>query len=102
MDAPTPFQSIWQYNVRSEFLTDFIEAYGPGGDWVKLFQQCPGYLRTELKQDIDDPDRFITIDFWHSRAAFSDMRQAIGDAYDQLDKKCEAYTSSERHLGFFR
>ncbi|MBN4081200.1 hypothetical protein JYT44_02425 [Caldithrix abyssi] len=101
MNSTTELQSIWEYIVPNEYLTDFIKTYSPDGDWVKLFQQCQGYIKTELIRDIYQPDRFITIDFWQSHNAFSAMKETIGDEYKKLDKHCEAFTSSENHLGFF-
>lgn len=101
MNPPTEIQSIWQYKVQDEYTTDFIKAYAPDGDWARLFQQCPGYIKTELKQDIDNPQKFVTMDFWQSRSAFSAMKETISDEYDKLDIQCEAYTVSENHIGFF-
>jgi len=95
------FQSIWEYEVSDKYRTEFIEAYCSNGLWVSLFEQCEGYIKTELKQDIKQCKRFLTIDYWQSQAAFSVMKQTIGDEYDKLDKHCESYTLTERHIGFF-
>ena len=95
------FQSIWEYEVRDNFRAEFIEAYSSKGLWVSLFEQCKGYIKTELKQDIKHPERFLTIDYWQSQSAFSAMKQNISDEYNELDKRCEAYTLSEKHIGFF-
>ena len=101
MSPDSDFQSIWEYEVKDEFRADFIEAYGPNGLWVRLFGQCKGYIKSELKQDVDHPKRFLTIDYWQSQSAFSAMKQAIGDEYSKLDEQCESYTLSENHIGFF-
>ena len=101
MTSESNLQSIWEYEVKDKFRADFIEAYGPSGLWVGLFRQCKGYIKTELKQDVDHPKRFLTIDYWRSQSAFSAMKQTIGDGYNKLDKQCEAYTLSEDHIGFF-
>ena len=101
LNSQSNFQSIWQYKVQDNFRAEFIEAYDSDGLWVKLFRQCKGYIKTELKQDFEQPNRFITIDYWQSRSAFLAMEQAISDEYNKLDKQCEAYTLSESHIGFF-
>jgi len=101
MNSTKEIQSIWEYHIKSEYLSEFINTYAPDGDWVKLFQKCPGYIKTELKSDTDDPHRFVTIDYWQSYSAFSSMKQTIGNEYEKLDKKCEKYTLSENHLGLF-
>lgn len=101
MNTDSNFQSIWEYEVKDEFRNDFIEAYGPNGLWFNLFGRCRGYIKTDLKQDVDHSERFLTIDYWQSQSAFSAMKQAIGDEYSKLDKQCESYTLSESHIGFF-
>ena len=101
MSAESNFQSIWEYEINDKFRTEFIEAYSSSGLWVNLFRQCKGYIKTELKQDVENPHRFLTIDYWQSQSAFSAMKQSIGDEYNKLDKQCEVYTVAENHIGFF-
>ena len=101
MSSELNFQSIWEYEVRDEFRAEFIDAYRSNGLWVSLFEQCKGYIKTELKQDVEHSKRFLTIDYWQSQSAFSAMKQSLGDEYNKLDKQCEAYTLSEKHIGFF-
>lgn len=92
---------MWEYIVRNETLNEFIQTYGPNGEWVRLFQKCEGYIKTELIQDSTQPNRFITIDYWQNQESFSAMKQTIAEKYDSLDKQCEHYTTSEKHLGYF-
>ena len=101
MTSQPIFQCIWEYEVLERFRADFVRAYGSNGSWVKLFNRCPGYLNTELKRDVENPNRYITVDSWESFSAFSAMNQTIGDEYAELDHKCEAYTLSENHIGLF-
>jgi heme-degrading monooxygenase HmoA len=101
LSSQSSFQSIWEYKVQEKFRAAFIEAYDSDGLWVRLFRHCKGYIKTELKQDFDQPNRFITIDYWQTNSAFLAMKQTIGDEYNKLDKRCEVYTISENHIGFF-
>ena len=101
LNSQSNFQSIWEYEIQENCRIEFLEAYGSDGLWVKLFKQCEGYINTELKQDFDQPNRFVTIDYWKSYSTFSAMKHTISDAYNILDKQCEAYTVSENHVGFF-
>jgi heme-degrading monooxygenase HmoA len=94
-------QTIWEYKVKGDQLTQFQNAYGPNGDWARLFQKCPGFIKTELQRDIEDPNRFITIDYWQSYSAFSSIQNLIATEYKILDKLCEEYTLSENHIGIF-
>jgi heme-degrading monooxygenase HmoA len=101
LSSESNFQSIWEYEVKNEFRAEFIEAYSSNGLWVSLFEQCKGYIKTELKQDVEHPKRFLTIDHWQSQSAFSAMKQTISDEYDKLNLQCEVYTLSENHMGIF-
>lgn len=101
MTSQSKFQSIWEYEVRDSFRAEFIEAYDSNGLWAKLFGQCKGYLKTELIEDLNQQNRFITIDYWQSHSAFSVMKNTVTDDYKKLDAQCEAYTHSENHIGFF-
>ena len=94
-------QTIWEYDVRTDFIAQFQNAYGAHGDWAKLFNKCPGYIATALMRDLDCPHRFVTIDYWQSHSAFSTMKQIIGPAYDALDKQCTSFISAEKHIGVF-
>jgi len=101
LNSESDFQSIWEYEVDDRFLAEFIEAYGSNGLWVSLFKQYKGYIKTDLIRDIENPKRFLTIDYWRSQSSFASMKQTISNEYDRLDKQCEAYTLSENHIGYF-
>ncbi len=57
---------IWEYRVRSDAVEQSREYYGPGGHWVQLFRQAPGYLGTGSYQDVADDERYVTVDRWRS------------------------------------
>jgi len=101
LNSESSFKSIWQYEVRDKYRAEFIEAYNSKGLWVHLFEQCEGYIKTELMQDFEHPNRFLTIDYWQSQSEFSRMKKTINAEYKKLDKQCDAYTLSENHIGFF-
>jgi hypothetical protein len=94
-------QTVWAYEVRQDFIGQFEKAYGPDGDWAKLFKKCSGYIESVLLQDLDIPNRFIVIDCWQSESAYSSMREIIAPEYEYLDKRCKPYSDSESHLGVF-
>jgi heme-degrading monooxygenase HmoA len=50
--------------------SQFEEAYGYRGAWVSLSRTDPAYIRTELIQDVRDANRYLTLDFWESEAAY--------------------------------
>lgn len=93
---------IWEYRVSAEHVEAFRAAYGPDGPWVRLFTGQPGYRRTELLQDRDDPGRFVTIAYWAGREDFETFQRAHRAEFAILDAKCESLTESERRLGEFR
>jgi len=79
----------------------FEALYGPEGDWVRLFRQRRGYLRTELVRDAADSRRYLTLDFWESRESYEDFRRQSVSEYKKIDAKGENLTESEREIGRF-
>lgn len=95
------FCYVWEFVVQAERVRDFETAYGPDGDWVRLFRRDPAYVRTLLLRDRESPTRFVTIDFWTSREACLAFRERFQTEVDALDATFEAWTGRETHLGDF-
>jgi heme-degrading monooxygenase HmoA len=88
---------VWEYEVAAGCEHAFERAYGPQGDWARLFRTHGGYLGTELVRS-DRPDRYVTIDRWAAEddvAAFLARRRA---EYEALDARCDAFTVAERRV----
>lgn len=96
-----PHIIIWEFSVPAEHTAAFIAAYGPSGDWARLFRKAPGYRGSELYRDRAVPGRFVTLDFWQSPEAYRAFHEAFGADYLALDLACEPLTTSERALGTF-
>ena len=92
---------LWEYLVAPGQVGAFQRAYGPSGEWVRLFRRSPGYIRTELYRDRSNPRRFVTIDHWESQAAWEAFRSRFADEFSALDAKCEQWTASEAEIGRF-
>lgn len=95
------FVYIWEYIVKEEFIEKFKVIYGPDGDWVKLFKKGSGYIETHLHQDISNPKRFITVDFWSSKAHRDKFQNQYSKEFNQLDHACQKFTDSEKLIGDF-
>jgi heme-degrading monooxygenase HmoA len=92
---------MWEFNVKREFESEFEKLYGPEGEWARLFRKGEGYLGTELFRDVIVEGRYVTIDYWSSRAAYEAFRGRFRDAYEQLDDHCALLTEKEVRLGEF-
>lgn len=92
---------VWEYRVRPDADEAFRREYGPHGGWVALFRRAPGYVSTQLYRDRADPQRYLTIDTWESRAAHDRFRLQFADAFHALDCACGRLTVSEVRLGEF-
>jgi len=101
MNMHRVFATIWEFLVKEEYLKDFRRVYGPEGEWVQLFRKGEGYFATDLYQDISNPNRFVSVDFWRSEADRDRFRQEFTDEFDQLDKDCERFTERETLVGEF-
>jgi heme-degrading monooxygenase HmoA len=95
------FCYVWEFVVRPDEARTFERSYGSEGEWAELFRRDPGYLRTELLLDREAPTRFVTIDFWTSREAWLSFRERFRSEFDALDRRFEALTLRETHLGDF-
>ena len=92
---------IWEYRVRLDHVEEFVRHYGPDGAWVELLRRAKGYRRTELCRDLDDPLRYMTFDYWHSPADWQSFRNEFAREFEELDRRCEAFTTVEREIGRF-
>ena len=98
-DQKTFHVLLWRFRVRNGAEAEFEVAYGPDGDWARLFARGEGYLGTELLRDATDPRRYLTIDRWTDAGAFARFREAFADEYAQLDARCDVLTEEEVPLG---
>lgn len=97
----TDYVYLWEYRVSAAAVAAFKRAYGADGPWVRLFAAQRGYLGTELLQDANDPQRFVTLDRWRSRQDYERFHAAHRDAFQRIDAECERLTEEERLLGRF-
>ncbi|HEX4954067.1 MAG TPA: AAA family ATPase [Thermoanaerobaculia bacterium] len=99
--APAGFSYVWEFEVPPAHSAEFERHYGPAGTWARLFHQAAGYLGTLLLRDLTTPGRYLTVDRWRSEAAYRAFRQRFAQEYEDLDRRCEHLTTSERQLGSF-
>ncbi len=95
------FIAAWEFVCKPQHQSRFLQAYGADGDWVRLFRQHPGFLRTECMQDAENPYRYIVLDYWATPAAYDDFRKTFRQAYLELDARCETLTEVETCIGRF-
>jgi quinol monooxygenase YgiN len=95
------FAYIWRYTIEPTRRSDFLAAYEPNGAWAELFSRDPSYIGTVLLQDVDNENRFVTIDYWKSKADRDSFRQRYAAEFETLDSRCEAFTINEEFLGDF-
>jgi heme-degrading monooxygenase HmoA len=92
---------VWEFHVRGGQQEKFEAIYGPNGDWAELFRQSENYLGTELSRDLNNPSRYVTLDFWTSPEAYEEFRMQHGKDYSALDAACEQLTEKEAEIGRF-
>lgn len=95
------FIVIWQFTVKSGYLASFERAYGPDGDWARLFRSCAGYVRTELLRDAESPNQFLTLDYWRLPDDYVRGMASLAPAYQELDERCAGWTDHEQRVGNF-
>ncbi|HZN03063.1 MAG TPA: NUDIX domain-containing protein [Candidatus Polarisedimenticolia bacterium] len=98
--APAPAHVlVWEFRPAPGREAEFERAYGPDGDWARLFRRDPAYLGTELLRGT--AGRYLTLDRWRSRAAYEGFRARHADDYADLDRRMEDLTSHESSIGAF-
>jgi heme-degrading monooxygenase HmoA len=95
------FVVVWQFEIDEEKVGAFEAAYGPEGDWAKLFRTSPKYMGTELLRDAYVPGSYLTIDRWASESDFRAFRKDHDPEYESLDRSCDALTSRESRIGAY-
>ncbi len=95
------FVALWEFEVKPGDEERFEKAYGPVGDWARLFRSDSNYRETRLLRDAFRPAIYLTLDFWDSREAYEKFMEAHKDEYKALDAAGEELTSKERRLGWY-
>jgi len=97
---------VWEFQVQQAREAEFVQKYGPEGEWARFFRgtpgnMSPGYIRTELVRDVAIDFRYLTLDYWRSEEEFKHFREQNLAEYERLDKEFEGLTESETRLGAF-
>ncbi|HTV95480.1 MAG TPA: antibiotic biosynthesis monooxygenase [Steroidobacteraceae bacterium] len=95
------FMYIWEFRVAPSSVGQFEFEYGPRGSWVALFRKAPEYIETLLLRDNTDPLRYVTVDRWESQKAHDLFRSTHLTQYQEIERRCRGYTTTERPLGEF-
>lgn len=93
--------TVWQYWIKEVNRKEFEHVYGAEGAWVKLFQRAPGFIKTVLLQDCEDPSHYVTFDRWSSEQQYYAFMDKYAEDYRNLDERCSNVTTREDHIGSF-
>jgi heme-degrading monooxygenase HmoA len=88
---------LWRFEVVPARRAEFEAAYGPTGDWARLFARSGGFRGTELLRAADGS--YVTMDVWRAKADFDAFLAEHRADYDALDRSTEAWTQAEHRLG---
>lgn len=95
------FVIVWEFIAKSGREAEFDQVYGPRGEWARFLPKGEGYVRTELHRDTQQANRYLTLDFWTSEAAYQAFRAEHAQEYATIDRRSEALTERETCLGTF-
>ena len=95
------FVTLWEFEVKPGCEERFQKAYGPQGDWAKLFRSDAKYQETRLLHDVTRPGVYLTLDFWASQQAYEQFMASRTAEYKALDAAEEELTLGERKIGWF-
>jgi heme-degrading monooxygenase HmoA len=102
-DHVSMYVVLWRFRPVVGREGEFERAYGPSGEWARLFGRDDGYLGTELllRRSEDGSREYLTLDRWVSRAAYEAFRARRSGEYRRLDSRLEGLTEEETLLGAF-
>ena len=92
---------FYRYHVHPAQHAAFRQAYGPNGPWGRLFSQAPGFIRTRLFAHRREPNVFVTIDVWRSKADYDRFRSERSLEYARLDRELHLLYLEELLLGYY-
>jgi heme-degrading monooxygenase HmoA len=87
---------VWEYDVEPGQLSAFLAVYGAAGAWVKLFARADGYAGTDLFRDVDQANRFLTVDRWTNAGCWQAFLDRWADEYHELDHQLRWLASGGR------
>jgi heme-degrading monooxygenase HmoA len=99
--AEGPIAIVWEFAVPAANRERFEAAYGPDGDWARLFRHAAEFIGTELLRDCERKGLYLTIDRWASADAFERFKRDFGADYERLDAALEGLADRETRLGLF-
>jgi hypothetical protein len=100
--ARSVYVKICEFLAKPGYEKQFETIYGPEGDWAQIFKRSKGFLRTELNIDRDRPGRYLTADYFISLEEYDKCLNDNREAYQALDRRCEAVRASESVIGSFQ
>jgi heme-degrading monooxygenase HmoA len=92
------FVILWEFEVKPGSEERFQRAYGPEGQWARLFERDPHFRGTQLRRDPTRPLFYFTIDIWDSEIAYQQFLEANRASYVNLDRSSEKLTLQERKV----
>jgi heme-degrading monooxygenase HmoA len=94
---------LWRFRAAVGREGEFERAYGPSGEWARLFGREEGYLGTELllRRSDGESREYLTLDRWVSHAAYEAFRARRSGEYRRLDRRMEGLSEEETLLGAF-
>lgn len=90
---------VWEYRVKADKQSEFEAAYSSNGAWVELFKRSAGFISVELLREDTDPQHYLTIDRWRSRAGYEEFLSCWQEEYRAVDALCENMTEWEALIG---
>ena len=102
-DHVSMYVVLWRFRPAVGREGEFERAYGPSGEWARLFGREDGYLGTELllRRSEDGSGEYLTMDRWASRGAYEAFRAHRSGEYRRLDRRLEGLSEEETLLGAF-
>lgn len=92
---------ICEFIVKEEARGRIELAYGPGGDWSRLFDRCPGFRGITVLRDAKNPRHYLTIELWLDGTQREQSLAENAAEYAALEAGLEEWAESRTEIGTF-
>jgi heme-degrading monooxygenase HmoA len=90
-----------RHEVAPECAAEFHAAYGPSGDWARLFARGDGFLAFELYEDAMRRGYFLTLARWANAETFEAFKSAHGEDCATIERALAPLSMRRERMGAF-
>jgi hypothetical protein len=93
---------VREFVIHGDMCAQFELTFGPGGAFSELFASKPGFRGLSLMRDVDNSQRYLSVEIWESKARRAEAIEKDQEGFSELDEMLDRLASARTDLGSFR